>query len=85
MKQIETGCLAIVIGARIQVNNGKVVTVGRYIGSLPGYGIQNHWEVSEYILNSHGERGKHISQELLLRIDGDVELDEEVAELELVK
>jgi hypothetical protein len=85
MKQIETGCLAVVIGARIHVNNGKVVTVGRYIGSVPGCLLQNRWEVSEYILNNYGELSKHISQELLLRIDGEPELDEELAELELSK
>lgn len=88
MKQIETGCLAVVIGAHVPSNNGKVVTVGRYIGDVDWFDDaydKDHWEINIALTTTKGVKIRQIPQCLLLRIDGEPELDEEVAELELVK
>ena len=88
MKQIETGCLAVVIGANVPSNNGKVVTVGKYLGDIDWMDeaySKDHWAINITLTTTKGEKLRQVPQCLLLRIDGDVELDEEVAELELVK
>ena len=89
MKQIETGCLAIIIGATVPSNNGKVVKVGRYIGDAPEFDIEyrkDHWMIDTDITTSNGVKYRQAPECVLLRIDGDPELDdEEVADLELMK
>lgn len=88
MKPIETGCLAVVLGAYISSNNGKVVTVGRYLGDIDYFEApynKDHWEIDTAMITSTGFSTLHIPQFLLMRIDGDVFTDEEIEELELVK
>ena len=80
MKPIETGCLAVVIGSVVAENNGKVVTVGRYLGDVEDFKQKSHWEISCKVMIDKGFYVKHAPQNLLLRIDGDPELDEELAE-----
>lgn len=88
MKQIETGCLAVVIGAHVPSNNGKVVTVGKYLGDAKEFiepYNKDHWEINVVLTTAAGWTTRQVPQFMLLRIDGEPELDEEVAELELVK
>ena len=69
---IETGCKAIVIGSKY--NDGKIVTVGEYIGTI-GH-LKDLWLVDviiEYYAPkaNRGRNVRHISGKLLRRIDDD--------------
>ena len=69
---IETGCKAIVIGSKY--NDGKIVTVGEYIGTI-GH-LKDLWLVDvtiEYYAPkaNRGRNVHHISGKLLRRIDDD--------------
>ena len=79
---IEPGCLAIVVGPPVDENNGKVVTVGRYLGEISGdddnyIWLGKRWEVDRAI-HAHSQKqdgpsnvyAKHIAEICLMRIDG---------------
>lgn len=86
MKPLEPGCLAIIINSRIG-NNGKVVTVGNFLGHVKLYLGEDFWEVSPGILTDRG-RISHVGHESqLMRIDdfnGD-DVKERTKELEGVE
>lgn len=57
MKPIETGCLAVVIGAHVPSNNGKVVTVGKYIGDVAEFNApykKDHWAIDIELTTTKG-------------------------------
>lgn len=92
MKQIEEGCLAIVVNSQAG-NNGTCVTVGKYLGTVLPWEDDDRWETDirlKSILISTGEPVpgcRHCSQSRLLRIDsyeGEPE-EETAAELEEVE
>jgi hypothetical protein len=78
---IEPGCLALVVRHPIDENNGKVVTVGRYLGEINSDDnyrwLGKRWEVDRAI-HAHSQLqdgpsnvyAKHIAEVCLLRIDG---------------
>ena len=74
--KIETGCLALVVGCFCKENNGKVVTVGKYIGSHPNSMLPQNWEVDvsiemvNYITFQKMPSVFFIDESNLLRIDG---------------
>lgn len=69
---IETGCRAIIVGSKY--NDGKVVTVGKHLGTL-GH-LKDVWEV-DAMIEYHSRKGgggvavNHICGKLLRRIDDD--------------
>ena len=76
MRPIEKGCLAISYGCLIPENNGKVVTVGKFLGIVLDFGIQDRWEVDKAfksqtaIGNVACEDVYHLPEKSLMRIDG---------------
>lgn len=83
--RIEEGCLAIVINS-CSGNDGKTVTVGKYIGNVPGYVGNRRWEVDRPMPAIFGEIIYHMQEKQLLRIDGgsfDVLVTDKVLDSEL--
>lgn len=81
MKPIEPGCKAMIVKSAVPANLGKVVTVVRYLGKVPGFNLSDRWQVAERIIRS--KRGlivDHTNESKLIRIDGfdpvDIESDE---------
>lgn len=83
MKPIEEGCLAVTYGCSIPKNNGKSITVGKFIGQriVIREGIiiltqADDWEVNRLICKINADTGKPLppsyscSERRLLRIDG---------------
>jgi len=75
MKPIEEGCLALVIKSTAG-NEGKSVTVGKFLGYVPWYLDSDRWEVDRPMNCVY--RGKikdikcyHLSENQLMRIDGE--------------
>ena len=87
LKPIEAGCLAMIIKSRAG-NEGKVVTVGRFIGKVPRYAGENRWEIDQMMkaTNSLGDRESccHVREDWMMRIDGE-DFSQEVFEEELEK
>lgn len=88
MKNLEPGCLAIVINSAAG-NNGKVVTVGNYLGQIYKDAKYNYWEISPKLEGFAVKTGKssgllgHAPEHQLLRIDG-YEEDETIEKEELI-
>ncbi len=89
MKQIEEGCLAIVVNSDAG-NDGVCVTVGKYLGSVVGWEGRDQWEVdielkAIYTIGGGVKPGCcHAPEVNLLRIDSyDGELEEETAQEEV--
>lgn len=47
MSRIEEGCMAIVIGGQVKENDGKIVTVGKFLGEVDTFKKNDFWEVSK--------------------------------------
>lgn len=88
LKPIEPGCLAVIIGARVPENNGKVVRVIEYVGDY----VQNHplmyrWRIDTKLRAAVESGGElfyyclidHVAECQLLRIDGE-DFQEDVEE-----
>lgn len=75
MRNLEPGCLAIVINSAAG-NNGKVVTVGNYLGQIYKNAKYNYWEISPKLECVCAETRRsvgllnHTPEHQLLRIDG---------------
>ena len=69
MEPIEEGCLAVIIRSYAG-NAGKEVTVGKFIGGVPGFRHTDIWEVDIFLDTIFGERVQHCPESNLLRIDG---------------
>ena len=87
LKPIETGCLAMIIKSRAG-NEGKVVTVGNFIGEVPWYHGKNRWEIDQ-LVKATNDRGdmkscNHVREDYMMRIDGE-DFSHEVFEEELEK
>ena len=88
MKNLEPGCLAVVINSAAG-NNGKVVTVGNYLGQIFEKCLYNYWEISPKLKGITIRTMKttellgHAPEHQLLRIDV-YEEDETVEKEELV-
>ncbi len=68
MKPLEPGCLAMIINSRIG-NNGKVVTVGDFLGEVKTHVGTDFWEVSPGILTNRGRISHFGHESQLMRID----------------
>ena len=68
-KEIEPGCLAVVIRSARPENLGKSVTVGKYIGEFPDIDHEDLWEVSKMMVTNRGKKYPYMAEENLLRID----------------
>jgi len=75
--KIEEGCLAI-IQHSVAGNDGKCVTVGKFLGKVPGYIGNTYWEIDRYLPSRETDiRGNIIGsqtsnftpEDQLLRID----------------
>lgn len=78
MKPIEPGCLAVVIGDIPEINNGKLVVVGNFIGAIEDFTEEDgpYWEVDiPLAVVAQGDivsRYANVCAErCLLRIDGE--------------
>jgi len=68
MQPLERGCLAMIINSSIG-NNGKIVTIGNFLGAIEHYKGDDYWEVSPGIITNRG-RISHVGHEFqLMRID----------------
>ena len=70
MKPIEEGCLAMVVNSTRPENLGKVGTVGKFLGAVPGFRSNENWEFSTPITSMHGYSVRHFRGDWLMRIDG---------------
>lgn len=91
MLPIEEGCLAIVINSIDTGDDGKVVTVGKYLGgACPSMLQQDLWEVDlpmkviNYFTREVDREEYYQSESRLMRIDGEeFEEEEELMEVKL--
>jgi len=73
MRPIEAGCKAVVVNAGR--NNGKLVTVGIFIGEVVGFVGRNRWSVDKPMKGKGTRTGKekppffHTQEHMLRRID----------------
>jgi len=68
--KIEEGCLAIIIdGGGSKSNIGILVTVGKFIGKIPGFTGKNNWEIDKAILFTDNTYWDVIEEKFLKRID----------------
>lgn len=67
--KIEEGCLAIVKNSRAG-NDGKCVTVGKFIGEVAEYVGLKRWEVDRAMKDTWGDCIYHVQEHQLMRIDG---------------
>ena len=79
MKPIEEGCLAVITRSVVVVGNeGRVVTVGRYLGRQDGWETpDDHWAVDKPLMSKLGIPTYHAPEAYLLRIDGHEETEDE--------
>lgn len=84
LKPIEEGCLALVYNSIVPINNGKVVRVGKFLGTIEGWWGDDFWETDTEFMGCLGWGGTHMNEEKLLRID-DPNLKEEEEEESLIE
>jgi len=70
MKNIERGCIAIIVNSYCG-NNGLRVTVGNFIGKSPQLILGNVWEIDRLIPSTNGWVSMEIPEHNLRRIDYD--------------
>jgi len=70
VSRIEEGCMALVISGAVEENIGKIVAVGKFLGTVKGFsGNDNRWEVSPDMMTSFGTPCNHNQEPYLMRID----------------
>jgi len=86
--KIEFGCLALVINSHAEENIGKIVTVGNFVGEIPGIQNNDLWQVDKGMRATGGVYDGQLiyfqSESYLMRIDGFKE-EIKTSEKELVK
>jgi len=83
MKPIEEGCLAIIVNDEDQINNGKIVRVGKFLGKVTCWSRARHWAVDRDIIYPKFIPPlveKHVDEFYLMRIDGEEFEDERETE-----
>ena len=66
--RIEEGCLAVLIHSTAG-NDGKFVTVGKFIGNVYGWVGDRRWEIDRTVRGTWGDPCNHMQEHQLLRID----------------
>ena len=89
MGKIEKGCMAILVNCKVPSNIGKIVTVGKYIGTKsinkPGWGdFKNIWGVDQKIKFTCGGSFFFATEHSMERIDYD-DIEEKNHTYELVE
>ena len=69
MLPIVEGCQAIIVNSNAG-NDGKTVTVGKYIGYIDKWFGKNRWEIDIVVFSTQGNPVKSIDESQLMRIDG---------------
>ena len=67
--KIEPGCMAIIINS-VMGHNGKVVTVGEFIGYIENWDGNDNWEIDINLIGTYGRSNNTVRECQLMRIDG---------------
>lgn len=69
-RPISPGCRAMLVNCQNPVNNGIVVTVGRFLGEVPGWEGNQRWQIDKVVHGTvPGTSGFHADECRLRRLD----------------